>query len=222
MENRNSSGKFSVGNLVAVLAGLMYFFFIRPQLTKWGTRLGEVQRRLTGDDRIPQPNFQATKAVDIDAPIEAIWPWLAQMGRTRTGWYSLDVFTNNGIPSATYIRKDLGQPQSGMALDMGLQILDLESGRLLLLGGYDLPNWFGTSTDVTRLYLLEKKSMGGTRLLVRTRIHSYGVLGKLFNLLLEPVDFVLTQQQLIGLKARAETMAYLQIPIPLEHEISLN
>jgi hypothetical protein len=69
---------------------------------------------------------------------------------------------------------------------------------------------------------LENVSGGGTRILVRTRAYSYGFMGLLFNLLLEPIDFILTQQQLVGLKARAETMAYLQIPVPLEHEISLN
>lgn len=222
MVNHKAPCKLPIGNLLAAFAGLMYFFFVRPQLTKWGTRLGEPQRRLPGDERIPEPNFQATKAINIDAPPEAVWPWLAQMGRSRTGWYSLDVLTNNGIPSATYLRKDLGQPQSNMELDMGLRILNLETERSLFIGGYDLPNWLGTSTDVTRLYLLEKKSGGGTRILVRTRVYSYGVLGRVFNLLLEPVDFVLTQQQLIGLKARAETMAFLQISIPLEHEISLN
>jgi len=55
-----------------------YVLFLRPQMIKWSTRLGESQRRLPGDDIIPQPNFQMTQAINIDAPPEALWPWLAQ------------------------------------------------------------------------------------------------------------------------------------------------
>ena len=42
------------------LAGAAYLGFVRPQLLKWGTRLGEPQRRLPGDELIPAPNFQTT------------------------------------------------------------------------------------------------------------------------------------------------------------------
>ena len=144
------------------------------------------------------------------------------MGRDRTGWYGLDLLFNNGIPSATYLRRDLTEPITGTQLDLGLRVLAVENKHLLLIGGFELPNPLGTSTDATTLFYLERKSDGSTRLLVRRRAFAYGLVGKLYNLLHEPLDFVMVYQQLKGLKSRAETMAHLQIPVPLEHEISLN
>lgn len=222
MSRQNSSPRFTWTPLWGALAGALYFLFVRPQLLKWGTRLGESQRRLPGDELIPAPNMQWTRAIDIDAPPEAVWPWLAQMGRERTGWYRLDVLDNGGIPSATYIRQDLPPPQVGMALDGGWQVLGVEPGHMLLIGSYDRPNLLGTSTDMVMAYRLERKSDGSTRLLVRLRAFSYGIAGVLYNLLFEPLDFVASRQQLQGIKARAETMAHLKLGVPRQHEISLN
>jgi hypothetical protein len=220
-QSKSSSGIFGKVAAGLILAGF-YQFFIRPQLLKWGTRLGEAQRRLPGDAVIPSPNMVATRAVAIDAPPEAVWPWIAQMGRARTGWYSYYLLDNNGIPSATYIRKDLELPQPGDSMDRGLQVLEVEPNRRFLIGGYDLPNMLGTATDTTILYQLERMSDGGTRLLVRIRAYSYGFAGQVFNAMLELLDFVMMQKQLKGIKARAETMAHLQYQPPQEREISLN
>ncbi len=221
MQDKSSSG-IPIKFLGGVIVGLAYAFFVRPQLLRWGTRLGEAQRRLPGDEIIPEPNFQVTRAINIDAPPEAVWPWLAQMGRERTGWYSYDLLDNNGIPSATYIRRDLRPPQPGMAIDRGLQVLETVPDRSLLLGGYDIPTPLGATLDLTALYLLERMSDGSTRLLVRFRAYSYGVVGWLFNLVLEPLDYLMGVKQLNGLKSRAETMAHLQIQPPRERMISLN
>ncbi|GAB4569906.1 MAG: hypothetical protein Kow0077_03200 [Anaerolineae bacterium] len=208
--------------LSQLLPGLIYGFFVRPQILRWGTRLGESQRRLPGDERIVAPTVVATRAINIDAPPEAVWPWLAQMGRERTGWYSFDLLDNNGIPSATYIRKDLNAPEPGTLLDNGLRVLEVIPNRQLLIGASDVPLPFGTAMDVTALYLLERMSDGSTRLLVRTRAHLHGRLGRVLGLLLEPLDFVMGVRQLQGLKVRSESMAYLKIQPPVQHEISLN
>ncbi len=205
-----------------IALGAVYAFFVRPQLLKWGTRLGESQRRLAGDEIIPAPNFAVTRAINIDAPPDAVWPWLAQMGRERTGWYSYDLLDNNGIPSATYIRGDLDAPRRGMQVDAGLQVVETQPNRLLLLAGYDLPLPTGTVMDLTALYQLDRMADGSTRLLVRFRAYTYGIVGRIFNWLFEPLDFIMGVKQLEGIKSRAETMSHLRIQPPVEHEISLN
>ena len=220
--HKKNTSDFPFAILWGLLTGTLYFLFLRPQLLKWGTRLGESQRRLPGDDLIPNPNIQETHAVDIDAPPEAVWPWVAQMGRARTGWYTFDMLTNNGIPSATYLRHDLSAPRPGMQMDHGLKVMTVEENRLLIVGGYDLPDRLGTTLDLSLLYLLERKSDGSTRLLVRMRGYTYGILSAFSNLLLEVLVFALINSQLRGIKYRAETMAYLHMPVPREHEISLN
>ena len=207
-----SAKKKQAGSPLAAVYGawaLAYFLFLRPQLLKWGTRLGESQRRLPGDDIIPKPNFQMTHAINIDAPPQAVWPWLAQMGRERSGYYGLDLLTNWGIPSVTFLRQDIEQPTVGDEMDGGYHIMELEPERKLLFGGFSLRRAFGIMEDVTLLYLLERRSDGSTRLLVRRRAYTYGPLGFVYNLGAEKVTFWMLRQQLATLKAHATSMAYL-------------
>jgi hypothetical protein len=197
-------------HLTWVAALGFYYLFLRPQIRKWGTLLGESQRRLPGDELIPKPNFLVTHAINIDAPPEAVWPWLAQMGRERTGYYGLDLLTNQGIPSVGFLRQDLPAPAVGMAMDGGYKIMALELNRQFLFGGFNLQNMPGLTRDVTTLYLLERRRDGSTRLLVRQRGFSYGSLGALFNLIYELVYFFGATQQLNCLKEHAESMAHLK------------
>lgn len=179
-------------------------------MQKYGTRLGESQRRLPGDEFIPKPNFLMTHAVNIDAPPEAVWPWLAQMGRERTGYYGLDLLTNQGIPSVTFIRQDISAPEVGMEMDGGYRIIELEPNRKLLFGGFNMQNLAGITRDVTTLYLLERHQEGSTRLLVRQRGFTYGMMGPIFNALYEIVYFLGVLQQFNRLKPYAQGMAHLR------------
>ena len=63
----------------------------------------ERTRLLPGDSLVPAPMLVSTHAITIDAPPERIWPWLAQMGGGRAGWYSWDRIDNGGIPSACHV-----------------------------------------------------------------------------------------------------------------------
>jgi hypothetical protein len=59
----------------------------RPRLLRPGATLGEEKRPLPGDDLVPDPRWEATRAVTIQAPVAEVWPWVAQMGYGRGGWY---------------------------------------------------------------------------------------------------------------------------------------
>ncbi len=222
MRRKDACWRTPLALLNGFALGTFYLLFLRPQMIRWGTRLGESQRRLPGDDRVASPGLIVTRAINIDAPPEAVWPWLAQMGRERTGWYSFDLLGNNGIPSATYLRRDLQPPRPGLPLDMGLHVLEVEVNRELLIGGFDLPGPLGAPLDVTMLYLLERMSDGSTRLLFRLRIGTHDAVGQLLCWLLEPLEFVISVQQLNGIKTRAETMAHVRQPAPRELEIPLD
>lgn len=54
---------------------------------------------LPGDELVADPVVTATHAICIDAPPAQVWPWLAQMGGGRAGWYSHDWLDNGGVPS---------------------------------------------------------------------------------------------------------------------------
>jgi len=67
----------------------------------------EKRRRLRVDAMIPNPLFTSTHAITIDARPEQVWPWIAQMGAGRAGWYSWDAIDNGGMPSASRVAPDL-------------------------------------------------------------------------------------------------------------------
>jgi hypothetical protein len=64
-------------------------------------------RSLPADGMVPDPLFASTHAITIDAPPEHVWPWIAQMGAGRAGWYSWDAIDNGGAPSATRLLPEL-------------------------------------------------------------------------------------------------------------------
>jgi hypothetical protein len=77
----------------------VYFFVIRPRLRNWGVDPVEADLALPGDGLVPEPSATETRGITIDAPPEAIWPWLVQMGYERAGWYSYDAIDNRGTSS---------------------------------------------------------------------------------------------------------------------------
>src|ERR1700680_660933 len=63
----------------------------------------EVTRALPGDDLIQQPIGSVNHAISIHRPPRDVWPWLAQMGSGRAGWYAYDFIDNGRSPSAERI-----------------------------------------------------------------------------------------------------------------------
>lgn len=43
---------------------------------------------MPGDELVPHPTFNATRAITIYARPQEIWPWLLQIGAGRAGWYT--------------------------------------------------------------------------------------------------------------------------------------
>ncbi len=63
---------------------------LRQEQQTWGVMPSDVNRPLAGDDLIADPGIVDTRSLVIDAPPAAVWPWLAQLGFGRGGWYSYD------------------------------------------------------------------------------------------------------------------------------------
>ena len=68
------------------LAGLVYYGFSQPPTP------AEKKKRLPGDELLGQETnrLRGTLAVTINAPREKVWPYLAQLGQSRGGFYSFD------------------------------------------------------------------------------------------------------------------------------------
>jgi hypothetical protein len=81
------------GLLVLALLGLFAIFLVlaRPWYLRWGASGDELIRSLPGDEIVPIPRMQATRAITINAPVFEVWPWVAQLGQDRGGFYSYEL-----------------------------------------------------------------------------------------------------------------------------------
>jgi hypothetical protein len=87
--------KAIVGAIIGTAAGIAINRTVSWWRT-WGVDPIEADKALTGDDLVPTPTAIITRGITIDAPPEAVWPWLVQMGFERAGWYSYDQLDMRG------------------------------------------------------------------------------------------------------------------------------
>ncbi|AFM15807.1 hypothetical protein Mycch_0997 [Mycolicibacterium chubuense NBB4] len=74
--------------MAAVGIAAVYRAHVRPWMYTWGARTEEIAASLPGDELVVADTPQTTRAVTIDAPRQDVWPWLAQIGEDRGGFYS--------------------------------------------------------------------------------------------------------------------------------------
>ena len=74
--------------------------FYRRQHLRWGATDDEIRASMPGDEVITKPKYLATRAITIEAPPSAAWPWLVQVGCLRAGFYAHDLLDNLGHPSS--------------------------------------------------------------------------------------------------------------------------
>jgi pimeloyl-ACP methyl ester carboxylesterase len=134
----------------------------------------ERRRPLAVDGLIPNPIFSATHAITIDAPPEQVWPWIAQMGGGRAGWYSWDAIDNGGTPSARRVVPELQTiaPGDVMPAVPGAKdafiVTSLDPPRDLVL---TVPDGQGGNV-VAWEHVLDRLDDSRTRLIVRGRASS--------------------------------------------------
>jgi hypothetical protein len=85
----------------------------RPWHLQWGATLNEVSAPLPGDNLQQHAHYRSTRAITIEAPPAAVWPWLVQVGCGRAGFYSNDLLDNLARPSATAVLPSLQHLEVG-------------------------------------------------------------------------------------------------------------
>jgi hypothetical protein len=76
---------------VPALAGALAAGYLVHRLgRRSGVSCEEARGRLPGDTVVPSPLWESTRAITIDTPPSAVWPWIVQMGfpAYRAGWYT--------------------------------------------------------------------------------------------------------------------------------------
>ncbi|HEX4923166.1 MAG TPA: hypothetical protein VFV50_03740 [Bdellovibrionales bacterium] len=174
----------------------------------------EERLALTADELVPQPKYQKTMSITIEAPPERVWPWLTQMGCRRGGWYSLDYLDNGGVPSARQLIPDLQQLRVGQVLPWkpkgndGFTVLAFEENKHLILGTASLlkgPRAQASAFDDTWAFVLEPVGPGATRLITRVRA-DFAPSGRMTLLTgwLSAAHVIMERAQLRNLKRRIE------------------
>lgn len=222
-----SPSAWTRGRIAAVAAlatAAAYHFVLRPWHRQWGATDEEASQSLPGDDLLSGPVKQVTHGIEIDAPAEAVWPWLVQIGQDRGGFYSYDWLEN--LVGADVHNVDRIVPE----------YQDLEAGDVVRLAPVDYPVSSPESApEVVRLereralvlqppgespawtwaFVLEPTDEGTTRFLARMQSKpgesSLGplagrpaLLGMVDYLFWEPAHFVMEQKMLKGIKRRVE------------------
>ena len=102
----------------------------------WGLEPAEQTKELPGDELVPEGINLLTRGITIEAPPEAVWPWLVQMGFGRAGWYSYDRLDMKGL-SADRILPELQRLEVGDTMPThdggGFEVRLLEPNRALVL-----------------------------------------------------------------------------------------
>ena len=186
----------------------------RRWLLRWGATREEADGSLPGDDIIASPDLVATRAITIGTSIGQVWPWIAQLGQGRGGFYSYDFLENLAgcdIHSASRIVpqwQDVGPgDQIKLAPQVALAVAAVQREESLVLrGGVPMGNT-SPPYDFTWAFVLKDEPGGTTRLLVRER---YAFRRPWARVLVEPVEavsFVMSQKMLRGIRDRAERSA---------------
>ncbi len=132
--------------MLAFGAGMSTAFVLtlRELYNSWGLLDGGSERGLPGDDLVAKADVVETRAVEIDAPPEQVWPWLVQLGYGRGGWYGYGALDRPWSPSggaAAHSADTILEEFQGLAVgDLvpmhdqgGLIVRELDPGEALVL-----------------------------------------------------------------------------------------
>jgi hypothetical protein len=185
-------------NVVGAAAAVGYQLVAKPWMRSWGATSAEATRALPGDELVPEPRIQITHAVTIAAPVERAWPWLAQIGQDRGGFYSYEWLENLAgceMRNADRVHPEWQQRQVGERVPLhpagpGLVVTIFEPGHVIGLEGWGV-------------FLVEPAGPAATRLIARGRIPG-GLSFIGYEALLDIPHFVMQRKMLLEIKARVE------------------
>jgi hypothetical protein len=183
--------------VVGAAATAVYGIVIRPWHLRWGARPEDESRHLPGDELLSDHGTRILHAVTIDAPVDAVWPWVAQLGQDRGGFYSYEWLENLAgceMENADRVHPEWQQRDLGETVLLhpagGLRVSVFDPGHALGLEGW------GT-------FAVEPDGPDRTRLIARGGVPR-GVSAAAYGALMEIPHFLMERRMLLGIKERAE------------------
>jgi len=217
----------------AIVGAVGYAALVRPRNMRWVTTWRERLRVWAGDEFMPEPATQSTRVTSIDAPAERVWPWIAQLGQDRGGFYSYTVLENlvgAEMKNADAIHAEWQQREVGDRVWLGdpsrfdgsayMIVARWIPERALVLVAP--PDWKriqeGQPADHTVWsFIIEPVSPKSCRLILRTLSGTgHTTAGKVANYVFwEPAHFVMERGAMLGIKRRAEESVSEPLPVRL-------
>lgn len=204
---------WTIAGLFLLYAGTVVL--LRPLYLRWGTTADERVASLPGDDLAPNALYRVDHAITIHAPASAVWPWIAQLGQDRAGFYSYDWLERlfgDDIHNADRIHPEWQQRQRGDFVRatqpqylggrlgvLGWSVVEVVPDRALVLRDWGA-------------FVVQPVDERTSRLIVRTRgagePSAVSLLtGPLTVFVFEPAHFIMQRAMLRGVRDRAEHAA---------------
>jgi hypothetical protein len=193
--------------------------FQRAARSHWGVEQDVATRAHPGDELVPNPDWSWTHGVEIEAKAARVWPWIAQIGVGRAGFYSYQWLEN--LVGCEVRNAEVVHPE--WELEIGdelvlhpspdaprLTLVQVERGRCLV--AYARPDEMARASGkswATASWVFEVEPLGDERcrLLSRYRAsYSHDLASRLAfgRTLLEPIGFAMDRRLLLGVKERVE------------------
>jgi hypothetical protein len=195
------------GGLALVVVMLAVAFALLPGwIHTWGATDKEIARAMPGDEILPNPTLTWTHGITLRARLEEVWPWIAQIGDNRGGFYSYTFIENLIDPEDRYHNANRIIPEyqnpvpgEGLIYDY-LTVRSVEPGQYLLTHLADIPElgW-------TWIWHLYPSGEDATRLVVRMRIQPAPEMDNpAITYVMDTGGFVMERRMMQGIKDRVE------------------
>jgi hypothetical protein len=215
---------YSAAVIVVILAALLftYLYIIRPWHLHWGATIVDRTAVLPGDALSPFASAVVTHAVNIDAPAEAVWHWIVQIGQERGGFYSYSFLENligcdmrntfrivpewqqRAIGDTVWF----GSPKrfGGRARMIAALVEPMHTLVLAAPTDWELIRGGKEGLDTTWTFALQRKGVNTTRLIARLRsAANVSLWDRIINFVFwEPAHFMMERKMLVTIKKLAE------------------
>jgi hypothetical protein len=189
----------------------------RRYRTRWGLDPASARRPMPGDHLVASPCWSWTHGIEIEAPPAAVWPWVAQIGADRGGFYSYQWLEN--LAGCRLRNADAIHPEWELRAGQGLllhpdvpalPVAAVERGRYLLAHAPAPPHAKASGrpwVEASWLFLVEPARSGYSRVVSRYRVACSRDLRTRLAFgpaIVEPIGGEMDRRMLLGIKARVE------------------
>jgi hypothetical protein len=207
--------RFFLGLLLVVCLLSVIFALLPGWIHTYGATEQEVQAQYPGDEILKSPVVKWTHAINIAAAPSTVWPWIAQIGDTKGGFYSFTFIENmvsgaDMYHNASKIIPEFQEPKPGEEIiSTILPLKEINNGKYLFAATSDF-----MGLGWTWVWLLKPDGQDSTRLIIRMKIQSPAEMNSpVITWILDAGGFVMEKGMLRGIKERAEGRF---MPSPIE------